>query len=527
MYISTEPLHLLLFYLRSVLDVFAISALGLQLMGQLPPLGKLFRHAFFIALFFLLVRFIPIGWVSQVSLLFLVLIIFLLRSRMAGFFVSTAAVILGFNVLIHLEWVIVLIRQSFGFVPVHVTRDFIVGLMNATPSLLILLGLVLLVHFLQRARGVPAWYSRWGQALQAVDQEGNTKIIPIAQLFTVLISSHVVNSFYFQETHRLFASTLPFAICLVIVLVAYWRQQQDRPFVIGGYPLYELLEFGILAFYVHSILVLSGGPESPQKLLMILLVVSQALKPGRLTGALALIFSCASLIYLGITMEQGSLVWDLETDLVLMGVFAFTYFFVRYYLSEESRAKSSLQTKAFTDYLTGLYNYHFVHSYLREAAQKLKPPVYVLMIDLDNFKSVNDCFGHPVGDELLKQAARAIRDSVRREDIVARYGGDEFVVIVSEVKQEGKVLELAERIRESVDRSAARFSAGLEREETNEEVPSITASIGVAAGFSPGEIAELISQADQAMYEAKNQGKNGVVLREHQQEGGVAADFCR
>jgi diguanylate cyclase (GGDEF)-like protein len=127
----------------------------------------------------------------------------------------------------------------------------------------------------------------------------------------------------------------------------------------------------------------------------------------------------------------------------------------------------------------------------------------VLFIDLDGFKSVNDYLGHQQGDEVLREAARRLHSTVREDDIVIRYGGDEFVV-VCEVRDELPVSELADRIRDVLQSPYAGLPADL----------AISASIGVATSVikqDSGSIDRVIRMADQAMYEAKSGGGNKVV----------------
>jgi diguanylate cyclase (GGDEF)-like protein len=120
------------------------------------------------------------------------------------------------------------------------------------------------------------------------------------------------------------------------------------------------------------------------------------------------------------------------------------------------------------------------------------------MADVDHFKSYNDTFGHPAGDEVLKRVATLLRESTRIIDCVARYGGEEFAVLLPETDTAG-ALEVAERIRKRV---------------VSEPFPdrAITLSIGVAEFPKDGDRAEMvIAVADAALYEAKRGGRNQVV----------------
>ena len=165
-----------------------------------------------------------------------------------------------------------------------------------------------------------------------------------------------------------------------------------------------------------------------------------------------------------------------------------------------------LQTLSITDSLTGLYNRkHFMEALATEVARakRHKHPCSVMMIDIDYFKKYNDTFGHQAGDDLLKKIGGIFTESLRSIDYAARYGGDEFIVLLPEVGS-GGVFEVAQRIRERVDTEALSSDA---------KVVAITISVGVAAFPEHGENPEtLIASADGALYHAKRSGRNRVVL---------------
>ena len=154
------------------------------------------------------------------------------------------------------------------------------------------------------------------------------------------------------------------------------------------------------------------------------------------------------------------------------------------------------------DILTGLPNRTLFYDRLNQAmtrASRDKGAFAILFIDLDDFKRVNDTFGHDTGDALLREAARRITACVRKSDTVARMGGDEFTVIISNV-----------RTQSSVERVAKKIIASLANQfELDGKVCSVSASIGIAFYPDNGETAaQLIKVADDAMYSAKYNGKN-------------------
>ncbi len=169
------------------------------------------------------------------------------------------------------------------------------------------------------------------------------------------------------------------------------------------------------------------------------------------------------------------------------------------------RKNRDLARQISQDDLTGIYNRRgFFNAakpllYLSHRNQKT---IGIMMLDLDNFKRVNDTHGHSIGDEILKTAARSVRNSVRASDIVGRYGGEEFIILFSSIDKQA-TLQLADKIRGKVEH------------DTRTIVP-VTVSIGVATGELGTGIEEsmisLIKSADDCLYQAKNSGKNRVVI---------------
>lgn len=163
------------------------------------------------------------------------------------------------------------------------------------------------------------------------------------------------------------------------------------------------------------------------------------------------------------------------------------------------------EEEAFTDHLTGLPNRRrFERQLEREVSRTLRygHPFCLLMVDIDNFKSINDNFGHEAGDEVIVRIARILREGTRGVDLAARIGGEEFGVLLTETALEG-ALEVAERLRMSI-RMAEDPAVGI-----------VTASFGVAEFPKAAEASrELLAAADAALYEAKNQGRDRVVAAE-------------
>jgi two-component system cell cycle response regulator len=172
------------------------------------------------------------------------------------------------------------------------------------------------------------------------------------------------------------------------------------------------------------------------------------------------------------------------------------------------KERESLKRIAVTDALTTLYNHDFFYTRLAEEfdrAIRYRTPLSLIMMDIDDFKQVNDRYGHRVGDGVLKEVAAMLKKGVRKTDIVARYGGEEFAVILPQTDLSG-ALEKAKRLKELV---AGNIYSGLEG-------GHITMSIGVVGYPEIGVTTsgDFVNRADDALYKAKRGGKNCIKVAE-------------
>jgi diguanylate cyclase len=169
----------------------------------------------------------------------------------------------------------------------------------------------------------------------------------------------------------------------------------------------------------------------------------------------------------------------------------------RAYSHREAEARAS------TDALTGLPNRRYFDEFcaLLARRRRAEDAIGILMVDIDRFKVLNDTYGHAVGDEVLRAVAGAIASAVREDDVPARFGGEEFVVLLRNPSRD-EAFEVGERVREAVaSLDLGRFG-----------VPSASVSVGVAvAGDADQPITDLIEGADRALYDAKRGGRDRVV----------------
>jgi diguanylate cyclase (GGDEF)-like protein len=173
---------------------------------------------------------------------------------------------------------------------------------------------------------------------------------------------------------------------------------------------------------------------------------------------------------------------------------------------EAKRFASALHETTMRDPMTDLYNRRFLESYtdtLVASTMRRKSMVGILMCDMDFFKEVNDTYGHETGDVVLIKTAEVLKSCVRASDMVIRYGGEEFIVLLIDVKSRQEILDLAERIRKTMEATTINVPDG-----------TLKKTLSIGASEFPGDSSgfwEAIKYADVALYRAKDEGRNRVV----------------
>ncbi|GER68568.1 PAS domain S-box protein [Weizmannia acidilactici] len=170
-------------------------------------------------------------------------------------------------------------------------------------------------------------------------------------------------------------------------------------------------------------------------------------------------------------------------------------------ITDRKKYQKQLEYLSFHDTLTGLPNRRFFSEQLKQSikeAKRYQRKVALLFLDVDRFKHINDTFGHDVGDELLKQFTNRVQSCIRESDILVRWGGDEFIILLSKIENEKQVTNIAERIIFSLQSPWNLFGQEFKT----------TSSIGIAFYEEGDTEKELLKKADIALYQAKSEGKN-------------------
>jgi diguanylate cyclase (GGDEF)-like protein len=264
--------------------------------------------------------------------------------------------------------------------------------------------------------------------------------------------------------------------------------------------------WGMIAFITWT-LWLTGGLASPLLNTYLLPVITAALTLGKLTTLIEVGLIAACQLFLG-----GNLQVDRLLSLSFLGEFIaqlapvlLVAYIVTMFSSDIRYGMNRARLLSETDELTGLLNmrgFAIAASRLFGQAQRYTRPASVLMIDSDNLKAVNDAHGLEAGNRLLQRLARTIQAELRGTDVPARYGGDEFIVLLPETPLKDAI-DVGERIRAAVAASPLDFDGGRTR---------CTVSIGAAVFPDDGGTLDAIAaHADRAMYQAKQQGRDRVM----------------
>jgi len=190
---------------------------------------------------------------------------------------------------------------------------------------------------------------------------------------------------------------------------------------------------------------------------------------------------------------------------IFIGILSVILLGVVYLLFRTIKLGRQLKETASKDALTDIFNRrYFMELGLLHLERVLRTGghSFIIIFDLDHFKRVNDTYGHQAGDEVLREIAKRVKKAVRPYDVFGRYGGEEFIILMSDIDK-ADVLKAMERIRQDVCKEPVRFEG--------KEIP-VSASFGIAFAAPQNDMEAAIKYADEALYKAKAEGRNRVVF---------------
>ncbi|PHS56606.1 MAG: GGDEF domain-containing protein [Sulfurimonas sp.] len=215
-----------------------------------------------------------------------------------------------------------------------------------------------------------------------------------------------------------------------------------------------------------------------------------------------IVFSVTRVLFFEYNMTWSNFIYAFFKEMLLSIIATIIVLNLLYLMLKEDIKKLNTKAEkyAFTDSLTGLYNRHYLNNFLEKFALLRKDDVSfcVMFIDIDKFKKVNDSLGHATGDCILKILALKFKSLIRPNDILCRYGGEEFLIIFNNISKED-ALEKAEQVRISISDNI--FDC---------EQQSICISAGLSFGSKDDDINKVIQESDKALYMAKEAGRNCV-----------------
>ena len=307
------------------------------------------------------------------------------------------------------------------------------------------------------------------QVVLAPDKESSAALSMGMFFFTAFVLSFHYANFYRKETH--------------------WK---------------IAIETWVMIVFITWVLAYSGGADSPLEDLYILVIIVSALTLGKLATLLEMALIVGCYVWLGYPQHQEELLsLPYGTRLLAQVSPMLLVAYITTMLSADiRRAYGHMKVLSETDDLTGVLNMRAFSAVAERVffqAERYARPFSVLMIDSDSLKSVNDAHGHETGNRLLRRTVECIQGQLRQTDLIARYGGDEFVVLLPETPSNGAV-GVADRIRKSLEASPLSVRG---------KTVEATLSIGVAGYPNHGsDLESILDKADQAMYASKSGGKN-------------------
>jgi len=266
------------------------------------------------------------------------------------------------------------------------------------------------------------------------------------------------------------------------------------------------IETWMMIAFITWILWHTGKIDSPLLNLYLLVIIISAITLGKIITFLEFALIASAYVFLGSTLYAGATLTlaDFSRFMALFAPFLLIAYITSMLAADVHYGRQMFKVLSETDEMTGLLNKRSFGSMLERTmrmAERYAHTFSIMMIDADNLKEVNDKYGHEAGDQLIITLANTVRNCVRTSDIFARYGGDEFVILLPQTES-ALALETGDRIRKAIANTS--FDAGGNR---------ITSTVSIGIASYPDDaihINELLEKADSSLYVSKQSGRNQV-----------------
>lgn len=326
----------------------------------------------------------------------------------------------------------------------------------------------------------------------------------ISLLFTSIIFFNVFSNFNNSNNINFYYLFMPLLIFIGIYIVWFFEimKKKEKKHLNKIYFIENLVFISI--FYIS--IIISGGYKSEYKLIFLFIIITSTIQSG-LKNGIIVSFTCSFLIIVLDVINGGSNKY-LQNDLILSGIFFLTATPLGYYVKIEKNHIEKLKEAINIDSLTGVYNHRYFQESIRkeiQIAKEKEDSLALIFLDIDHFKYYNDLYGHQMGDIALCKVAKILKNNVRKKDIVSRFGGEEFSIILPSITDKEAII-VAERLRDAIERE--QFYG-----EENKFNGKITISVGISM-YPNNSInsKELIKTADVALGRAKELDRNRVEL---------------